>query len=231
MSDTAVLEKKVVAKSVVTEQAAVAIAVMNQQPSLNIRAESPLYHVELDKLASQNLRAGGVLFRELPLFGHLTIRGSQQNMSFMQGCAEVLGTPLPTKPLTSAQRGTISVRWVSPDEWLLVLPLDQTFEVEKALRGLIVGHFQIVNVSGGQTMFELSGPNAIDVLKKSAPVDFHMSEFPVGKVVNTKFSKSTAQIYRTGIECWELVVRRSFSDYVWLWIQDASYEYGLVVKK
>ena len=90
--------------------------------------------------------------------------------------------------------GDFSVRWVSPDEWLVILPIEQTFEVERALRGLIEGHFQIVNVSGGQTIFELSGPQAINVLKKSAPLDFHLSEFPVGKVANTKFAKSTAVI-------------------------------------
>ncbi len=231
MSDTAVLEKKVVAKPVVSEKAPAIVAVMDQQPSTAIRAESPLYHAELDKLTVQRSTSGGVVFRELPLLGHLTLRGSQQNSSFMKGCAEVFGAPLPTKPLTTMNLGDFSVRWVSPDEWLVILPIEQTFEVERALRGLIEGHFQIVNVSGGQTIFELSGPQAINVLKKSAPLDFHLSEFPVGKVANTKFAKSTAQIYRTGTECWELVVRRSFSDYLWLWIQDASYEYGLVIKK
>ncbi|OUC50154.1 hypothetical protein B7939_13495, partial [Eggerthia catenaformis] len=30
-------------------------------------------------------------------------------------------------------------------------------------------------------------------------------------------------------DTWELVVRRSFADYFWLWLQDASAEYGLQV--
>lgn len=239
MSDSAVLEKKSPVDvsagkntaTAVSAKAAVTIAVMDQNPQTEIRAESPLFHAELDKLAEQGKKEGGVIFRELALLGHLTIRGSQQNSSFMKGCAEVFGIALPTKPLTTASQGMTSIRWVSPDEWLVILPMEQTFDVEKALRGLIEGHFQIVNVSGGQTIFELSGPDAINVLKKSAPLDFHLSEFPVGKVANTKFAKSTAQIYRTGIENWELVVRRSFSDYLWLWIQDASMEYGLVIKK
>lgn len=239
MSDSAVLEKRSPAEASAGKNAEkpastkgpAIIALMDQQPTSGARAESPLAHAELDKLAVQNPRAGGVLFRELPLMGHLTLRGSQQNSSFMNGCAEVFGMRLPIKPLTSAHNGSISVRWVSPDEWLMVLPLNQTFEVEKALRTLIEGHFQIVNVSGGQTIYELSGPNAIDVLKKSIPLDVHQSEFPVGKVANTKFAKSTAQVLRTGTETWELVVRRSFADYIWLWIQDASREYGFVIRK
>jgi Sarcosine oxidase gamma subunit len=239
MSDSAVLEKKAPVDAsagkntaaAVSAKAAVTIAVMDQNPQTEIRAESPLYHAELGKLAELGKKTGGVVFRELALLGHLTIRGSQQNSSFMNGCAEVFGIALPTKPLTTASQGAISIRWVSPDEWLVILPMEHTFDVEKALRGLIEGHFQIVNVSGGQTIFELSGPDAINVLKKSAPLDFHQSEFPVGKAVNTKFAKSTAQIYRKSTDIWELVVRRSFSDYLWLWIQDASMEYGLVVKR
>lgn len=240
MSDSAVLEKKSpvdvsagknTANTAVSAKTPVTIAVMDQSPQTEIRAESPLYHAELGKLAELGKKTGGVVFRELALLGHLTIRGSQQNSSFMNGCAEVFGIALPTKPLTTASQGAISIRWVSPDEWLVILPMEHTFDVEKTLRNLIEGHFQIVNVSGGQTIFELSGPDAINVLKKSAPLDFHQSEFPVGKAVNTKFAKSTAQIYRKSTDIWELVVRRSFSDYLWLWIQDASMEYGLVVKK
>jgi len=37
-------------------------------------------------------------------------------------------------------------------------------------------------------------------------------------------------IRRTGEQQWELVIRRSFADYVWLWLQDACAEYGLVVR-
>ncbi len=60
--------------------------------------------------------------------------------------------------------------------------------------------------------------------------DVHDRNFPVGKVVTTVFAKTQAVIRRTGDKNWELVVRRSFADYTWLWLQDACKEYGLVVK-
>lgn len=179
--------------------------------------------------ARQSQGTGGVQLRELKLLGHLTLRGSQQNQSFLDGCAQVLGVALPIEPLTSVENGQVSVRWISPDEWLAVVPLQQAFEIERALRAAIQGHYQIVNVSGGQTILELSGPNAVDVLKKSTVLDLHPSQFPVGKVAGSVFAKTTALIRRTGEERWELVVRRSFADYIWLWLQDASREYGLVV--
>ena len=43
------------------------------------------------------------------------------------------------------------------------------------------------------------------------------------------FAKSQCVIRHTGEDTWELVVRRSFADYFWLWLQDASAEYGLQV--
>ncbi|MDI3326661.1 sarcosine oxidase subunit gamma family protein, partial [Pontibacterium granulatum] len=36
---------------------------------------------------------------------------------------------------------------------------------------------------------------------------------------------------RKGDTEFELVVRRSFADYIWLWIQDASREFGLVIDR
>jgi len=212
-------------------QATVDVAVMNQLTTAkDVRTESPLHHAELDKLAARNPRTGGVMLRELKLLGHLTLRGSQQNQSFMNGCAEVLGVALPTQPLTSVEKGGVSIRWISPDEWLVVLPGDQAYEVEQGLRAAIEGHFSVVNVSGGQTIVELSGPNARDMLKKCIPLDIHPSQFPVGKVAGTVFAKSTAVVRRSGEESWELVIRRSFADYIWLWLQDAGREYGLVIK-
>ena len=92
------------------------------------------------------------------------------------------------------------------------------------------GHYSLVNSSGGSTVLEISGENAIDLLKKSTPIDLHLTVFPVGKVVSTLFAKTTTTLRRLDEARFELVIRRSFSDYVWLWIQDASLEYGLVIE-
>ena len=53
-----------------------------------------------------------------------------------------------------------------------------------------------------------------------------LSNLPDGKY---KFSNYGIWIRHTGEDTWELVVRRSFADYFWLWLQDASAEYGLQV--
>ena len=78
---------------------------------------------------------------------------------------------------------------------------------------------------------ELSGSDARSVLMKSTGYDTHPDHFGVGKVVNTTFAK--AQVTMRVVELsesdarYELVVRRSFSDYLWLWLQRAGAEYGM----
>ena len=203
--------------------------VMNQVAGPEVRAESPLYHADLDSLAKQGPRKGGIRLRENKLLGHLTLRCNPNNADQLAAVERVLGMALPLQPLTSVEKGEVSIRWMSPDEWLIIVPGLKAFDVETRFRDEMDGHYSLVNGSGGSTVLELSGDNVVDMLKKSTPIDLHPSEFPVGKVVSTVFAKSTAVIRRTGEKQFELVIRRSFSDYLWLWIQDASREFGLVV--
>lgn len=203
--------------------------VMNQVAGPEVRAESPLYHADLDSLAKQGPRKGGIRLRENKLLGHLTLRCNPNNADQLAAVERVLGMALPLQPLTSVEKGEVSIRWMSPDEWLIIVPGLKAFDVETRFRDEMDGHYSLVNGSGGSTVLELSGDDVVEMLKKCTPIDLHPSEFPVGKVVSTVFAKSTAVIRRTGEKQFELVIRRSFSDYLWLWIQDASREFGLVV--
>ncbi|MBB1488900.1 sarcosine oxidase subunit gamma [Oceanospirillum sediminis] len=221
MSDNVAVEEQAPAPATV--------AIMDQRPGPEIAGESPLHHADLDSLAKQGKRQGGVHLRENKLLGHLTLRCNQSNSEQLAAVVRVLDVALPLQPLTSVEKGDVSIRWMSPDEWLIIVPGEKAFEVESRFRDEMEGHYSLVNSSGGSTVLELSGNNVVDMLKKSTPIDLHPKEFPVGKVVSTVFAKSTAIIRRTGDKRFELVIRRSFADYVWLWIQDASREYGLVV--
>lgn len=208
-----------------------AVAIMNQVPGSDegVRGESPLHHVGLEGIADTPATDAGVVFSEAALMGHLTLR-CEPSSPLMAVAQSILGVALPLSPLTSVEQGDLVVRWIAPDEWLISLPNDQVFDLETRFRTEMNGHHSLVNGSGGMTVYKLRGKHVVDMLKKSTPVDLHDSEFPVGKVVSTVFAKAGAVIRRTGGSEFELVVRRSFADYIWLWIQDASQEYGLAVE-
>ncbi len=205
------------------------IALMDQVAKTDVPTESPLHHLNLRQRGVGASSEGSVVAQEVPLLGHLVIRGNADDSEFSSGVEIALGMPLPGA-LQSELNDALAMRWIAPDEWLLTCPFDQSFSVEMALRNSLKGHYSVVNASGGQTVLRLSGPNAVNVLKKSVPYDFHDSHFPVGKVITSVLAKTQAVIRRVAAEEWELVIRRSFADYAWRWLEDAGSEYGFVVK-
>ena len=207
-----------------------AINVFQQNPGAEAKAQSPLHHADLASLVGKGRKNAGVTLRERKFLGHLTLRGDGHNPEFAAGVHKALGLELPVA-LTVVANAEMSLQWVGPDEWLLIVPGGQEVAVEQKLRAALEGqHIQVVNVSGGQSLLELRGPNVRDVLMKSTSYDVHPNNFPVGKAVGTVFAKSQLVIRRTAEDTWELVIRRSFADYWWLWLQDASAEYGLSIE-
>ncbi|KTT18410.1 sarcosine oxidase subunit gamma family protein [Pseudomonas putida] len=207
-----------------------AINVFEQNPGASAKAESPLHHADLASLVGKGRKNAGVTLRERKFLGHLTLRGNGHDPAFAGGVHKALGLELPVA-LTVVANGDLSLQWVGPDEWLLIVPGGQEVAIEQKLRDALEGqHIQVVNVSGGQSLLELRGPNVREVLMKSTSYDVHPNNFPVGKAVGTVFAKSQLVIRRTAEDTWELVIRRSFSDYWWLWLQDASAEYGLAIE-
>jgi len=207
-----------------------AITLGEKPPGAGPKAESPLHHADLASLVGKGRNNAGVTLRERKFLGHLTLRGNGHDPAFAGGVHKALGLELPVA-LTVVANGDLSLQWVGPDEWLLIVPGGQEVAIEQKLRAALEGqHIQVVNVSGGQSLLELRGPNVRDVLMKSTSYDVHPNNFPVGKAVGTVFAKSQLVIRRTAEDTWELVIRRSFSDYWWMWLQDASAEYGLAIE-
>jgi len=204
--------------------------VYQQRPDSGAKAESSLHQANLAGLIGKGRKNPGVTVREKKLLGHLTLRGDAKDPAFAEGVHKALGLELPVALSLVAKEDT-SLQWMGPDEWLLIVPGGQEFAVDHALRAALAGlHISVVNVSGGQQLLELSGPKVREVLMKSTSYDVHPDNFPVGKAVGTVFSKSQLVIRHTAEDTWELLIRRSFSDYWWLWLQDAAAEYGLNVE-
>ena len=169
-----------------------------------------------------------VVISERPFLGHLNLRGDPEDAGFTSAAASVLGLALPTEPNTAAVNGEMLALWLGPDEWLVVTPpsaqtrLLETFEV--ALDGK---HAAVTDVTGGQTVITLSGPRARDVLAKGCPLDLHPAVFRPGHCAQTLVAKANVTIRCVDDSpAFELIVRRSFAEYMALWLHDAAQEYG-----
>jgi sarcosine oxidase, subunit gamma len=198
--------------------------VVNQFPGVRQQcAESPLLAVQTVSHPDP-----GVSLAERRFRGHLVLRGDPAGTNLAEVLAQTSGLVLPTTPMQLSGDGEPNLQWISPDEWLLILPPGAVDGVADVLRGELRGHTAVVDVSAGQTIIELQGARAREVLMKSTPYDVHPSVFPVGKGVVSVFAKTSVNIRCRGESHWELVVRRSYADYVWRWLLDAGAEYGVV---
>ncbi len=200
--------------------------------------ESALQHANMKALAVRTSSEQGVVLMEMPVTGLLLLR-TQINQDALDSALKstlALGVPgVLSANTVDSNTGDVAatpcVRWIAPDEWLLSCPLQDAYAVENKLREYLGDvSMAIVNVSGGFTSLILQGTNAIDVLKKSTGYDVHPSKFIPGKVVNTVFAKTQVTLRCIESNRYELIVRRSFADYVWHWIQVASAEYGLSIE-
>lgn len=193
------------------------------------RRESAL-HYSLKNFAEKNPVDPGVALREDGFKGHLNLRGNPNDEVFRKGLEEVLQARLPVEPGYWASGANVSVYWLGPNEWLVIVPAGTEAHVENRLRQRLHDHFSIVDVSGGQTLINLRGDDVDAVLKKSSVYDFHPSHFSQGHCVQTTFAKATALVSKKKDGSFDLVVRRSFADYLFRWIADAAAEYGFVIE-
>ena len=206
------------------------VNVYQQRPAEGVKVETPLHHADLASLVGKGRNNAGVVLREKKLLGHLTLRGDGHDPLFAGAVHKALGLELPSA-LKVVYNGETSLQWLGPDEWLLIVPSGEELAAEQKLREALAGlHIAVVNVSGGQTLLEMTGANVRELLMKSTSYDVHPDNFPVGKAVGTVFAKSQLVIRRADDTTWELLIRRSFADYWWLWLQDASAEFGLEIK-
>jgi sarcosine oxidase subunit gamma len=200
-----------------------------EEGDVTAQRETPLHYVTAEA-AGQSGADAGIVIREQAHMGHLNLRGDPEDEAFRRGVAAVLGVELPVEPRSCASNDDNRLYWLGPNEWLAIVVGGTEAEVEARLRQNLSGHFSVVNVSGGQTLLNLSGEAVAMVLKKSSVYDFHSSQFDQGRCVQTTFAKASALVSKSANDSFDLVIRRSFSDYLFRWIVDAASEYGFEVR-
>jgi len=173
----------------------------------------------------------GVLISEKPFWGYINLRADVSDYQALQNAGDVLGVEIPTTPNTATDNGDVSVLWLGPDEWLILDPLGREDSLIMELRYKLAGKFvSIVDVSGGNTIVNLEGPRSRDLLAKGCPLDLHPRVFGPGRCAQTLVAKAGVIIRQLdGSQSYDLIVRRSYADYLALWIEDAAREYGLTV--
>ncbi len=172
-----------------------------------------------------------VTLTERPFLAHLNLRGDPSIQGFLDAAETVLGASLPLEPNIVAGGRDLAILWLGPDEWLVIAPRDRT-GLDSELREALDGQrHALTDVSGGQTVVSLAGDRARDVLAKGCTLDLHPRIFGPGRCAQTLVAKANVAIWQTDdTPSYDLIVRRSFADYLAHWLTDASREYGMVVR-
>ena len=193
---------------------------------------SPLDHYVKTTRGAASGGSAGVVISEGPFLGHLNLRGNPSDDSFMGAVEGALGFALPVEPNTVSGHGELLAMWLGPDEWLIVTPQDGQAAVADALVEALAGVFaSVTDVTGGQTVITVSGGRAREVLAKGCSLDLHPRAFGEGQCAQTLVAGANVTLRWAGPEpSFDLIVRRSFAEYLALWLHDAALEYGIVVE-
>lgn len=192
--------------------------------SSEVRRESPLLG-----FAPEANAQSGVQISERPFLGHVNLRGSAGNDAFLKAVEGPLGFSLPLISNTVSHGAGLAALWLGPDEWLIITPTDGESDIVASMDGALGDmHSSITDQTGGQTIIRINGPSARDLLAKGCTLDLHPTVFGPGRCAQTLVAKAMATIvYVDDAPTFDLVVRRSFADYLRSWLQDAALEYGL----
>ena len=172
---------------------------------------------------------GIVALRDSGFFGQIDLRGDPADASFIDAVRQVLGLGLPTTANTASTNGDRAALWLSPDQWLILVPFATRAQTIDELKRALAGrHVSITDVRANRTILELSGSKAREVLAKGCGLDLHPRAFKAGQCAQTVVARSQAVIWQTDeTPTYRVLVRPSFAAYLTDFFIDAMKEYTL----
>lgn len=167
-------------------------------------------------LAGRQAAGGNVLVEPAEPAFRMSLRAPEKSIGAL---SRALGLTLPRRPKSSVSKGQRVALWLGPDEWL-VIDTGKSNPVD-ALSKTKVLH-SAVDVSHRNTAVVVSGSGAEAVLSAGCPQDLDQKIFPVETCSRTVFGKAEVVLWRTGPDIFRLECWRSFSTYVFDFLEEAA---------
>ena len=165
--------------------------------------------------------------KEIKSIIKLIIRGKTKD--FITPVGKNLNMIIPTEANTSTSGEALTALWLSPDEWMLisnkVVSEDfNTYVVEDNLINNIskVNLGAVTDVSDQFVMINIKGNKVFDLFATGSPFNFNKFKNKKGSVAQTILSHIDVIIHHTEINDVNLLVRRSFSEHLYSWLNDSA---------
>lgn len=153
---------------------------------------------------------GFATIREIGPLGMITLRAKDAK-ALDKAIKAAVGTKVPGQRKIEIA-GDNACGWMSPDEYLLILPYADVAKALAALAKALAGeHHLAVDVSDARAVFRIEGDKAADVLRKLSPVDFDTLE--PGELRRTRAAQVAAAMWHQD-GGYTLVSFRSVAGYV-----------------
>lgn len=151
---------------------------------------------------------------EVPLQGMMTLRGQLTDAKVKKAAMNATSLEMPGQGQANCvdDRG---ICWMSPDELLVLCPYEAVstnLEQMQAVLGDV--HSLCVDVSDARAVFDLSGPNAREVLAKLVPVDLAPDKFTSGMFRRTRMAQVPAAFWLHDTDRFRIICFRSQAQYV-----------------
>ncbi|MBU9699508.1 sarcosine oxidase subunit gamma [Rhodobacteraceae bacterium HSP-20] len=154
---------------------------------------------------------GFATIREIGPVGMITLRAKPDVKALAKAIKAAVGTEVPAlrRIVTGGDR---ACGWMSPDEYLLVMPYAAVAGALEAIAKAMGGeHHLAVDVSDARAVFRVEGAKAEQVLAKLSPVDFATLE--PGELRRTRAAQVAAAFWKDG-DGFTVVCFRSVGRYV-----------------
>jgi sarcosine oxidase subunit gamma len=194
---------------------------------------SALAHLGLVAHAASSKKDGaGIVMSEVPHRTIVNIRGTASDPAFASAVQNATGVALPSAANTASIGGGRQILWLGPNEWWLTGPDGEADALVEALRTAFVGqHATACDVSESRAIIALKGPKVREVLMRGVTLDLHPREFRVGQCAQTGVSRANALLHLVDdAPTFELYVLKSFSDYLWRWLEIVAQDFNLAVE-
>jgi len=192
---------------------------------IDAKRQSPLIDCIINDEESEIIKLG-----ERPFLGHLNLRADHADTDTLSLVEEMFGLSLPLEPNKMIRSGAGIAIWLGPDEWLLIHQDESGRDTVEPLRKLFdTRHAAVTDISSAQTLVYLYGSHSREVLARGCPLDLHPRSFKRGDCAQTHFEHIPVTLWLDTstpdpeLKPWiNVVVRRSFADYLWRRLEDSA---------
>jgi sarcosine oxidase subunit gamma len=154
---------------------------------------------------------GFAAVQELGPLGMIALRAKPDVAGLAEVVRAVTGAALPAVRRIE-MAGDCAAGWMSPDEYLLILPYGDTGAAMGSIAAGLAGqHHLAAVVSDARAVFRIEGARADQVLRKLCPAD--IDKMAEGELRRTRAAQVAAAFWRQG-DGFTLVCFRSVAPYV-----------------